>query len=222
MSEEAKQILTQGRFNALWFVFIVFYLLVCSISGLYVVSLSNRTQLTIQKVKAAHVQKLLRERRLKGFAENKNFEGDEILYSESGSINPNLRHKASARNNEEGDVREYQRQLAEYRLQVAQERQKILEERRKQEEYEAKQRALIEQEKQEYLRAQQELKKSQNVAPETQQILGSSKTFTEPTTQSNTATRTSVNVKPSTPQKTQIGTLKKSKLGESSFQNQRF
>lgn len=130
----------------------------------------------------------------------------EIEPEDSGYINPILLQKtAGEQATQAPQERAYQQQLAEYRLQMARERQKQLELQRAREAEQAKRAALMEKEKQEYLR-QQELAK---------QSASSATTVNRPSTTSKTAVQK--NAQKPTQQKTQIGTLKKSQLGRTSF-----
>lgn len=207
MGEPIKQDIAQNSFKVLWLIFIVCYFLVCSFAAWYVISLQTRTQKNINKIRAEQTQKLLQEQRLKGFAENQ----ARRQYSQSGIINKEFKQMVSKQEagKETPQVRAYQQQLAEYRLRLAEQKQRELERERQEKEEAAERIALIEKERQERLK-QQALQKNQNTA--VSGAVSPSKTFTAPKT---SGTKVS---KPATPQKTQIGTLRTSKLGESSFQ----
>ena len=104
------------------------------------------------------------------------------------------------------EERAYQQQLAEYRLKIAEERKKQYERKQKFEEEEARQLALIEQQKQERLKAQ-ELQKNQALTS------GTGVSDTNKVTNKTT----SVSKTPKEPKKTEIGTLKKSKIETGGF-----
>lgn len=219
MSEEIKQVAGSKSLISLWIIFILFYLGVCSLAGLYVVSLEKKVQTARQQVRIARIQKFLKQKGPKGFKENNRIEQEENLYSQSGAINPMLRKKADLAQGQAGDsdIREYQQQLAEYRLKLAEQRQRELEQKRKEEELRAQRIALLEQERQERLKERQELQKSQSLISAVEGV-----DKTPKTSQTKQQVKKTVSVQPATPQKTQIGTLKKSKLGESSFQNKSY
>ena len=132
-------------------------------------------------------------------------------YSQSGVINKEFKQMVSRQEagKETPQVRAYQQQLAEYRLRLEEQKQRELERQRQEQKEEQERIALIEQERQERLK-QQALQKNQNTA--VSGALSPSKSFTAPKTSGTKVSR------PATQQKTQIGTLKTSKLGESSFQ----
>ncbi|MBQ4494098.1 MAG: hypothetical protein II972_05850 [Elusimicrobiaceae bacterium] len=135
---------------------------------------------------------------------------NESFYNQGGGINPGFKNLVSAKASSQAEpqLREYEKQLAQYRAKLAEKEKALKEAKRLEEEQAARERALIEQERAERLKQHQELQKAASIS--TTGGVGSSKTFTPRTT------------KQPTQQKTQIGTLKTSKLGESSFQNQRF
>lgn len=137
----------------------------------------------------------------------------ESVYSHSGGINPGFKKIVSNAPNyqEAPKQRAYEQQLAQYQAMVAEQERKRLEEERLLAEEEAKEKALMEKERLERLEEERELQKSTAIS--TTGGVGPSKTFTAPKTQKP---------QPKTQQKTVIGTLKTSKLGESSFQNGRF
>ena len=206
---EQKTIYRKRMFQ-FWIIFSVIYFLVCGSVLLFLSSITNRTQTNINRIRAEQTQKLIQEQRIKGFAEN-NF-GQARQYSQSGVINKEFKQMVSRQEagKEPPQVRAYQQQLAEYRLRLEEQKQRELE-RQRQEKKEAQERiALIEQERQERLKQQalqkQEVQTTQAVKPS---VGKGSKTFTPIKTSAATK---------QTPQKTQIGTLKTSKLGESSFQ----
>ncbi len=131
---------------------------------------------------------------------------NESLYNQGGGINPGFRDIVSERTSsaKEPKTRAYEQQLAEYNKIMA-EKQRIRKEEELREAQEAaRERALMEQERMERLRQEEELKKAAAIS--TKGDIGPSKTFTPRSTK-----------QPSRPQ-TQIGTLRTSKLGESSFQ----
>lgn len=135
---------------------------------------------------------------------------NESLYNQGGGINPGFKNIVSNKRttSQESEIRDYERQLAEYR-QIIAEKEKARKEAERLEALEAaKEKALLEQERLERLQAQQELQKATNIS--TKGGVGASKTFTPK------------NTKQPTQQKTQIGTLRTSKLGESTFQKQQF
>ena len=149
--------------------------------------------------------KASQEARLK----KENLKYQENLYNQGGGINPGFKQIVSKVpvNQEAPRQRAYEQQLAEYQQKMAEIEQQRLEEKRKREEIEAQEKAQLEKERLERLQQQQALQKTQ-AAPVVGNNTGSSKTFT-PIKPSN---------KQSKQQKTVIGTLKTSKLGESSFQ----
>ena len=134
----------------------------------------------------------------------------ESLYNQGGGINPGFKKIVSNAPSyqEEPKQRAYEQQLQEYEAKLAELERKRLEEERQQAEEDARVRAEMEQERLERLAAEKALQKSQPV--QVSGGVGPSKTFTAPKTKTSS--------KPATQQKTQIGTLKTSKLGESSFQ----
>ena len=141
---------------------------------------------------------------------------NESLYNQGGGINPGFKNIVSKQANAsaEPSARAYEKQLAEYRLRLAEERQRQLEIKRQQEKQAAEQRALIEQQMLER-KKQQELQQQQLLEMQKAQAAQAA----------NTGTQKSAGVqKTAQPaqQKTQIGKLKTSKLGESSFQKQKF
>lgn len=142
--------------------------------------------------------------RAKQVAREKKYEIEET--QEGVYINPILLQKAEDQQAEQAPTqRAYQQQLAEYRLQMAQERQKQLELQRAREAEQAKRAALMEQERQEYLRQQALAKQSASSAT----------TVNRPSTNSKTGVKK--NAQKPAQQKTVIGTLRKSQLGQSSF-----
>lgn len=207
MSENFSQNFPLKRFNHIWLVFIVFYILVCFLSWLYAVSLSNMTKVKIKQVRAEQVRKILNA---KSIRDSQPDIYNESLYNQGGGINPGFKNIVSKRvsSAEEPKERAYEQQLAEYRRVMA-ERERLRKEAELREAQEiARERALMEQERAEQLRQQQELQKAASISK--QGSVGPSRTFTPKSTNQATA------------QKTQIGTLKTSKLGESTFQKQRF
>lgn len=104
------------------------------------------------------------------------------------------------------EERAYQQQLAEYRLKIAEERQRRLEQQRKEDEERAQQIAQIEKNRQERLKAQ-ELQKNQALTS------GTGVSDTNKVTNKTT----SVSKTPKEPKKTEIGTLKKSKIETGGF-----
>lgn len=120
---------------------------------------------------------------------------------QSSFMDPAFLQRAAEPKQEE-EERAYQQQLAEYRLKIAEERKKQYERKQKFEEEEARQLALMEQQKQERLKAQ-ELQKNQTLS-------GTEVSNTNKVT--NSAPKT-----PKEPKKTEIGTLKKSKIETGGF-----
>lgn len=120
---------------------------------------------------------------------------------QSSFMDPAFLQRAEEPKQEE-EERAYQQQLAEYRLKIAEERKKQYERKQKFEEEEARQLALMEQQKQERLKAQ-ELQKNQTLS-------GTEVSNTNKVT--NSAPKT-----PKEPKKTEIGTLKKSKIETGGF-----
>ncbi len=135
---------------------------------------------------------------------------NESLYNQGGGINPGFKNIVSNKRttSKESEIRDYERQLAEYRQIIAEKERIRKEEEAREAQEEARERALLEQERLERLQEQQELQKATNIS--TKGGVGASKTFTPK------------NTKQPTQQKTQIGTLRTSKLGESTFQKQQF
>lgn len=121
--------------------------------------------------------------------------------NQSSFMDPAFLQRAAEPKQEE-EERAYQQQLAEYRLKIAEERKKQYERKQKFEEEEARQLALMEQQKQERLKAQ-ELQKNQTLS-------GTEVSNTNKVT--NSAPKT-----PKEPKKTEIGTLKKSKIETGGF-----
>lgn len=203
MSTNTLQNFTLKRFRLVWFVFILFYIFICFASWLYAVNFNKMGKAKIQQIRAEQIRKSLSVKNIK---DSQPDIYNESLYNQGGGINPGFKNMVSgkANNTAEPAARAYEQQLAEYRLKLAQERQKQLEQERIQEEAIAKQRALIEQERQERLRQQQEMQKA-NAA------LANSKTVSTPKNPSEQKVNT-------TQQKTQIGTLKTSRFGESSIE----
>lgn len=126
---------------------------------------------------------------------------NESFYYQGGGINPGFKTVVSKKTVAEQapQTRAYEQQLAEYNKLVAEREKAIKEAQRLAAEEAARERALLEQAKAERLKMEQEMKKTQSGT-------GTSKTFTPR------------NVQQATPQRTQIGTLKTSKLGEGTFQ----
>ena len=204
---DIDQTISRKKVLLYWFAFIIVYLFICSSAALIAAKAKENNKANVQRVRAQQIQKLLSASKAKGFTENKVDDiYNESLYNQGGGINPGFKNMVSgkANNTAEPAARAYEQQLAEYRLKLAQERQKQLEQERIQEEAIAKQRALIEQERQERLRQQQEIQKA-NAA------LANSKTVSTPKNPSEQKVNT-------TQQKTQIGTLKTSRFGESSIE----
>ena len=207
MSENFSQNFPLKRFKHVWLIFIMFYILVCFLSWLYAVNLSNMTKVKIKQVRAEQIRKLLNAKNIRDFqADTYN----ESLYNQGGGINPGFKNIVSQKVStaEEPKERAYEQQLAEYRRVMAERERIRKEEERRAAEEAARERALLEQERAELLKQQQELQKASSIS--TKGGVGPSKTFTPQ------------NTNQATPQKTQIGTLKTSKLGESTFQKQRF
>lgn len=121
--------------------------------------------------------------------------------NQSSFMDPAFLQRAEEPEQQE-EERAYQQQLAEYRLKIAEERKKQYERKQKFEEEEARQLALMEQQKQERLKAQ-ELQKNQTLS-------GTEVSNTNKVT--NSAPKT-----PKEPKKTEIGTLRKSKIETGGF-----
>ncbi len=203
MSVGILQNLTLRRFRLIWLVFILFYIFICSITWLYAVSLNKMGQAKVKQVRAEQIKKLLSARNIKDSMPESYYQS---IYDNSGGINPGFRNVVARQNSAtaEPKQRAYEQQLEEYKRVMAEKERIRKENERRQAEETAREMALIEQEKAELLRQEQELRKAAEI--NTAGGVGPSKTFTPRST-----------AKPTTPQKTQIGKLKTSKLGESTF-----
>lgn len=207
MSTNTLQNFTLKRFRLIWLVFILFYILVCFLSWLYAVNLSKTGQAKIKRVRAEQIKKILNAKNIR---DSKPDSYNQSIYDKSGGINPGFKMVVSNKKttNRESEIRDYERQLAEYRRIIAEKERIRKEEELREAREAAREKALMEQERLERLKEQQELQKATNIS--TKGGVGASKTFTPK------------NTKQPTQQKTQIGTLKTSKLGESTFQKQQF
>lgn len=212
-----EQTINKKNLLLFWFIFIVLYLFVCTAAAFVAMKAKKDTQVSIKKIRAEQIKKLLKEKNIKGFSENQPDNiYNESLYNQGGGINPGFKNIVSKQANSsvEPSARAYEKQLAEYRLRLAEEKQRQLEIKRQQEKQAAEQRALIEQQMLER-KKQQELQQQQLLEMQKAQVAQAA----------NTGTQKSAGVqKTAQPaqQKTQIGKLKTSKLGESSFQKQKF
>lgn len=215
MSEGIMQNLTPRRFRTAWLIFIVIYLFVCALSALSMASFEKRAQATIKAVRAKQIEKIMKDRELRENATPEDLKYYESLYSHSGGINPGFKKMVAntPTYREEPKQRAYEQQLAQYQAKVAEMERQKREEKRRLEEQAAKERALAEEERQERLREQAALQAQASQPVQVSGGIGPSKTFTAPKTQQPKA---------ATQQKTVIGTLKTSKLGESSFQSGKF
>ena len=123
--------------------------------------------------------------------------------NQSSFMDPALLQRAEEPKQQQAEERAYQQQLAEYRLKIAEERQRRLEQQRKEDEERAQQIAQIEKNRQERLKAQ-ELQKNQT--------LNSGTEVSNPKKVTNSVPKT-----PKEPKKTEIGTLKTSKIETGGF-----
>ncbi len=215
MSGELAQNLTPKRFNIIWVLFILFYLFSCTVAGMYFLNLENRIKNEAPRIKAKQIEKIIRENALaRKTADPKTMES---IYSHSGGINPGFKKMVSnvTGPQEMPKQRAYEEQLAKYEAEMAERERIRLEEKRRDEEIQAQERALMEEERLERLKEEQAMKQLEaSQAAQTTGGLSPAKTFTAPKTQ-----KPRPKTQQKTQQKTVIGTLKTSKMGESSFQS---
>ena len=204
-----EQAIPKKNLLVFWFIIIIWYLFVCTSAAFYAAKVKRNTQASIKQIRAEQIKRLLRERNIQEFTYNQ----ADIYYTQSGSINPSFKNIVSKKApiKQAPKTRAYEQQLAEYKRIMAQQEKARREAELRAAEQAARERALMEQDRAERLKQEQEMQRLMAIQ----------------TANKVAPVKTEVQKKPEPPeteveQKTQIGVLKTSKLGESTFQKQKF